>query len=493
MNINDYRNAMDTIVPGKELKDRILNQRVSSKHNAPIRRILACAMALALMLTCGTCVALAANPELRTAVLSFFHLKEREQLPSQEDNRQTNAVQTKNPPAQPEETDEPLPDITQAEIGSLVKAQYIQMDQTYGLSGSLLHQLTWSEDYRTLVDAKFWEIQENQLIPVQPQIQTNTIDITFRGSHYQGSLYWFLRDGELYYFQGVPLGIDTRPEDEWYVQTVPGHTDVVLLKLAQGQQIEYTEYPLLYYLDTGKTEDFLVDTGADRLERAYDYQWSKNMRKALISCSVDTDEPQEWLCDLDAGTSTRLDELTGMGQNVSAGFADNDTLILTTYTVSETDGTWRTITCYAYDLPTGQMTKTLDETHFYRWWDEPYGAQRFGSRCILTDPDGQATLVDLKTGEQTAMEGFRYQEGDRFMISPSGNQLLYYASDSETDGLGITQLGVIDLERNLFIAFDREGYENLYEEGIGWSSDHTVSIHARSLDRETRYLILYTF
>ena len=43
------------------------------------------------------------------------------------------------------------------------------------------------------------------------------------------------------------------------------------------------------------------------------------------------------------------------------------------------------------------------------------------------------------------------------------------------------------------IAFDREGYGNLYEEGIGWSNDSTVSINARSSDGDTRYLILYTF
>ena len=79
------------------------------------------------------------------------------------------------------------------------------------------------------------------------------------------------------------------------------------------------------------------------------------------------------------------------------------------------------------------------------------------------------------------------------MPSPSGNKLLYYSSDSKAEGLGISQLGVVDLEKGTFIAFDREGYRNLYEEGIGWSNDSTVSINARSSDGETRYLILYTF
>lgn len=488
MNINDYRKAMDHISPSNELKERIMHKKTTHRRYAPVYRVLASTLTAILMLTCVTTVALAASPELRRAVLSFFRIEEREQVPGQTDINPSDINQP--------DVDQPYdnqPDISQTEIGSLVKAQYIKMDQRYGLSGGLLNNLTWSDDGRTLLEAEFWEIKDNNLVPVQVDMRTSQIDITFQDINYQGNLYWFIRNGELYYFQGSPYGVDTRPEDEWSVEAIPRHTDVLLLKLAQGQQTDYTEYPMLFYLDTGETEDFLASTGARELEYAYDYSWSENMRRALILCRADTGGLQEWLCDLDARTLIRLDELTGMGEEVSAGFADNDTLILTTHTTSEEDETWQTITCYAYDIPTGQKTKTLDKAHYYRWWDEPYGAQLFGSRCVLIGEDGQVRLVDLKTGMQTVVEGFTWQMGDEFMPSPSGNKLLYYSSDSKAEGLGISQLGVVDLEKGTFIAFDREGYGNLYEEGIGWSNDSTVSINARSSDGETRYLILYTF
>ena len=488
MNINDYRKAMDHISPSNELKERIMHKKTTHRRYAPVHRVLASTLTAVLMLTCVTTVALAASPELRRAVLSFFRIEEREQVPGQPDINPSDINQP--------DVDQPYdnqPDISQTEIGSLVKAQYIKMDQRYGLSGGLLNNLTWSDDGRTLLEAEFWGIKDNNLVPVQVDMRTSQIDITFQDINYQGNLYWFIRNGELYYFQGSPYGVDTRPEDEWSVEAIPRHTDVLLLKLAQGQQTDYTEYPMLFYLDTGETEDFLASTGARELEYAYDYSWSENMRRALILCSAGMGGLQEWLCDLDARTLIRLDELTGMGEEVSAGFADNDTLILTTHTTSEEDETWQTITCYAYDIPTGQKTKTLDKAHYYRWWDEPYGAQLFGSRCVLIGEDGQVRLVDLKTGMQTVVEGFTWQMGDEFMPSPSGNKLLYYSSDSKAEGLGISQLGVVDLEKGTFIAFDREGYGNLYEEGIGWSNDSTVSINARSSDGETRYLILYTF
>ena len=490
MNINDYRKAMDHIVPNNELKERIIHKETSQRRYIPVYRILASTLMVFLMLTCVTSVALAASPELRMAVLSFFRIEEREQVPGQTDIDQPDISQ----PDISQPADISQVEISQVEIGNLVEAQYIKMDQNYGHSGSLLNDLTWSDDRRTLLEAKFWEIEDNNLIPVQVDMQTNQIDIIFQNIHYQGKLYWFIRNGELYFFKGSPHSLDARPEDEWYVETIPGHTDVLLLKLAQGRQMDYTEYPLLYYLDTGEAEDFLASTGADQLKYAYNYSWSEDIRRALILCSVGADGPQEWLCDLDAKTIIRLDDLTELDEDVSAGFVDSDTLILTTHTTSEEDETWQTVTCYAYDIPTGQKTKTLDETHYYRWWEEePYGAQLFGGRCVLIDRDGQVRLADLKTGTQTVIEGFTYQKGDRFMPSPSGNKLLYYASDSKAEGLGIVQLGVVDLEKGTFIAFDREGYGNLYEEGIGWSDDSTVSIRARSSDGETQYLILYTF
>ena len=450
MNIIDYRKAMDHISPSNELKERIMHKKTTHRRYAPVHRVLASTLIAVLMLTCVTTVALAASPELRRAVLSFFRIEEREQVPGQ-------------------------PDINPSDINQP------DVNQPY------------DNQPETLLEAGFWEIKDNNLVPVQVDMRTSQIDITFQDINYQGNLYWFIRNGELHLFQGSPYGVDTRPEDEWSVEAIPERTDVLLLKLAQGQQTDYTEYPMLFYLDTGETEDFLASTGAKQLEYAYDYSWSENMRRALILCSAGMGGLREWLCDLDARTLIRLDELTGMGEEVSAGFADNDTLILTTHTTSEEDETWQTITCYAYDIPTGQKTKTLDKAHYYRWWDEPYGAQLFGSRCVLIGEDGQVRLVDLKTGMQTVVEGFTWQTGDEFMPSPSGNKLLYYSSDSKAEGLGISQLGVVDLEKGTFIAFDREGYGNLYEEGIGWSNDSTVSINARSSDGETRYLILYTF
>ncbi len=472
MNINDYRRGMDQIVPDAALKERIMNQ--TKKKTISARRVFAGVLAAALSIACLITAAFAASPELRTAVLSFFRLEEREHLPNS----------NISPGA---------PDISQTEIGELVKAQYIKMDSyQYGYSGGLLHHLTWSEDYRTLLDYKFWEVKDNELIPVQVDMHTNQIDVTRNGIRYRGELYWFVRNGELFFFKGTPYGVDTHPEDEWYVQAIPGRTDAVLLKLAQGRQMDYTEYPILYHLDTGEAEDILAGTGVEQLEYAYDYSWSENMRRAIILSGGQPDELRTWLCDLDAGSLTEVDALVDIDV-YTAAFADNDTLILYSAGRDE-EGVLRDVTFYAYDIPSGRMTKTLDRTPYYQRMDEnPSGAMPFGSRCVLISEEGQVQVVDLKTGDRTLLGGFTFRKGDSFQLNPSGNRLLYFSMNSNADSLGISQIGVADLEKGTFFAFDREGYDNLHEGGIGWDDDNTVSIRASTLDNETQYLLVYQF
>ena len=102
MNINHYRGAMDRIVPDAELKERIMKQTEQNHARVPARRVLAGALAAVLTAACLATAAFAASPELRTAVLSFFRMEEREQVPS-------SSVSPGGP------------DISNAEIGNLVK------------------------------------------------------------------------------------------------------------------------------------------------------------------------------------------------------------------------------------------------------------------------------------------------------------------------------------------------------------------------------------
>lgn len=477
MNINDYRRAMDQIVPDTELKERIMNQKSTRKH-APARRAVNILLAAAVTAACLFTAAFAASPDFRTAVLSFFRIEEREQLPTPSGSAGTDG-----------------PDISNAEIGGLVKAQYIKMDKYYGLSGGLLRNLTWSEDCRTLEDAKFWELRDNELVPVEVDLHTQQLDVTWGGVRYQGELYWYIRDGVPYPFKGIPYGVDTRPEDQWYVSAFSGRTDALLLTVTQGRQLESTETPLLYHLDTGEVEELLTGVDPAILADSDGSLWSPNASRVLITGRASAEYPngREWLYDRETETLTDVSALAGAGAE-SGIFVDDDTLILRVYTYGP-DGGDEAVGSWVYDIPTGRAVQTLAQSPIYNEQDEdPYGViPFFGGWAMEIGQDGTACLINLVTGERTVLENFTFQENMNFWLNPSGSKLLYYAKDSETKGFGISQLGVIDLKEMTFIAFDREGYENLYEGSLWWETDDTICIEASSPDWETQYLLLYQF
>lgn len=471
---------MNHVIPNPELKERIMNSKTTQKQYVPIRRILTRTLAAVMALSCLFTVALAASPDLRTAVLSFFHIEEREQVPN--GNQSSDSTDF---------------DISQTDIGQLVKAQYIRMDShRYNFSAGLLNNLTWSDDWKTLLEAEFWEPREGELVPVEVGMTTSEVDMIFNGLHYQGKFYWFVREGNLCFFTGDSRNYNETLdiETDWNLSSISGRTDVVLLRLSQGRQMEYTEYPFLYHLDTGKVEDFLAGTGVDVLEYAYGYSWSEDMCRAIILTGNRPGDQLTWFCDLTAGTLVRVDDLVDIDV-YTAAFADNNTLILYSVT-KDGEGILKDVTFYAYDIRSGNITKTLGPVPYFRDWDDsPSGVKTFGNRCVLISEEGQVQIVDLKTGGLTLLGNFTYKEGDSFQLNAFANKLLYYSMDAAPDGLGISQIGVADLDKGTFFTFDREGYENLYETSIGWADENTVSITANILDSEpgTRYMLLYQF
>lgn len=461
MTDQEYRRAMDCFESDIYMKRRIAAAVENGRRDGrPVRRALAGVLTAAAVLVCAMGVAMAASPGLRQTVLSFFHMAEAEQVPG------------------PGEVD--MPDVLESDVGGQVKAQYIQWNGAY--SG----RMTVEENEDGYV-FHVWDVEDGVLSKQTVEAQKSTFTVTWRDADYQGTVYWGVQNGEL--FLSADDGYDRDTGTEWHLRPIAGRTDTALLEVSQGSQIEYASYELLYHLDTGEVEDILTGTGVENLELAYDYTWADDLSRLLVTCQHGDQigSAQTYYCDIADNSLMEIGDLTGLEAD-SAFFADGETLIISSLTDTK-------CSCWAYDLVTETAVQVLDQANLWRSYDEnPYGIMFFGARYgVYAELSGQISVFDFKTGERMAVDAFTLSKGGRFLSNSSNTKLLYWAADDSVSGLGISELGVLDLEKGVFLSFDREGYDALYEWSVGWFDDDRAEIHAYSQDGETQYLYLYEF
>lgn len=445
MTRDDYRKAVGSLEPDEGLKRRIAAalEQQPRRRVRPLRRALVGTLAAVLVLASLTGIAMAASPEIRRAVLSFFHIDEVEQVPS-------DAAELGSEP------------LTGTEIGDRVTAWYIDMD----FDGVYFPEKVRLNDDGSVDAFIDWVIDGDTLSTYEYAPEKVSFSVTWRGAEYSGDVYYCVYDGEVtvYDSRDVP----------WYAASIPGRTDAVLLYVSRGSQADYEQYPFLLQLETGEVEDFLAGTGVDGLELANNYSFSPGNRQLFVTCGdVLLGTRECWYFDFESGAL--IDAKNLAGEEINTGwFASDGTLLL-----YKGDDENNTVTYWAYDTGTSKTTLTLDRARVIRDIEENStdGAIIAGNYAVYVDSERHAEVIDLTTGERRPVEGFAFNDGDSFMANSAGTKLVYYNYED-----GWTSLGVLDLISGGFVSFDREAAEGVSEDILSWYDDEYIQIGGTAAD-----------
>ena len=463
---------------------RLEGSNTAKRHRGSFRKLFLPLAAAAVLLLSTFTVAMAASPVFRAAVLTFFRITEVEKVPG------------------PGTENSGGPSVTEKVIGELIKAQYIQMDGVshfWYTDNNLLYQYEFDEELQETRPTRFWTIEDGLLTPVDITMNRQEIAVDWNGAMYRGVFDWFEWNGSIEVFHTSLTGSwgDDGLEVNTEVSAIPGRTDKVLLTLILDTQMHSSSYYMLYDLASGQAEDFLAGTGAESLDRdtdrLHDALWAGDMSGAILTCGW-WGEDTDYYLDLKAGTLTGIGTLTGV-EGATAVFANDRTLLLYQWNEPEIQPGPDTVSCWSYDLDTGTLTKTLNSVPRYSERDEhPNGVFLLGDHSpysVMVDEDGSAQVVDLVTGAATEVENFVFSPYGSVGANRSGTKLLYYVRDAATHQL--SQLGVIDLERGTFTAFDRETVANV-RESLFWLDDNRVAVENTAVgDVAVRGLYLYEF
>ena len=471
MNWEEYRGTLDRLTPPLELKERIQASLEApagvSSHRR--RRAGLTALAVAAVLACTFLAAMPASPQLRTAVLTLLRLEETEQVPAPTGDR-------------PEE-----PELTQGTVGQQVEVQYIRLpDAGSGCdyNNNTIFQVDRADD-GSILDVHYWAIAGNELVPLETN--TTRFSTVWDGVTYTDTVYWCEYQGVISCYNNGTAGMAL--DYNCTVSALEGRTDVVLLNLSQGKQMDYRKYPVLLDLETGEVTGLLDDTSWEIADPLTGVLWTDDLSAAILS----SDRMGWFYCDRQAQTTANLNALTGL-EVFSAYFANDSTLIL--LTLSGPDGACYDI--WTWQPDSGQLIRTFSQLPVYQKHEEQsYGFQFFfgGGRGIYVAEDGGVSVLDLVTGGITAVEGFSLSQTDGTLLpNPSGSKVLFADHNAQTEGLGISSLGVMDLEKGTFTLLDREHYDAVYEGVLGWFDEDRVAITAHGKDDYNQtYLYLYRF
>lgn len=466
MNINEYREAIDQFTPSPALKTRI----IGATRTTRVRRVrpITVALAIALIIILSAGVAIAGSTGFKQE--SFFFFK------------------GEKVPHLPPSSEEPFVQVTELEN---VTATYIRLDLNGNLvdyyDGLLLKSEPIDEN-DLLVPVKYWEIENGSLVPIDIETQRTDIELSYGGYDYKAYFYWYVYNGHLYIYNALS---EPLPNTWVSIQAVDSKT--VLLQLGRNRYRDSRSYYLLYDLTTGETDDFLADSGAEKLfEDYHTITWNSDMSGALIECGYDIEEMSSYYLDLNAKTVIKLEDIVGV-PTTRCRFIDDDTLQI--FELYEDGEFYKLGTTYSYDLTTGKLTKILDDgTDLTLKGGHQYD--------LLVSDDGLVQIIDLKTGETKEVEGLTIDKKhidnslDHFVRC--GETRFIYEEDDHTPWgyrRGIKRIGLIDGQTGSFTYFDRIGYDEAgIDEGyVNPIDDNTIILEGHSDNYSTKVIYIYEF
>lgn len=298
------------------------------------------------------------------------------------------------------------------------------------------------------------------------------------GGTWQISFDWYEKNGVLY---TNARNYDPAASMEWSVSAVRDSSAFLILTLGFGQQIEYTQYPLLYNVRTKELLDVLARCRLPEGQRITHTAFSPNLSRILITC----DNGAAVYCyDIAEENLVSLSEASGLDEP-EASFLDDDTVCCLSI---DENGLYQ---CRTIEMPSGECSERFSDLPRLEG-DSHSGIALAGGRYGLYVNEDRSVLVyDFKTGDYAAVEDFQYPEDDVFLtMNPAEDKILFIQETPEADGLGISQLGVLNLASRTFVLLDREGYETRRETSVGWFDNDRVAIRADA--KGVGYLYLYT-
>lgn len=423
-------NYMNGIISGK-----------SSVKKHSYRKSFTILAAAIIMLLSSFTVSMAASEDFREMVFEFFHISVPEDVPDIDDHD--------NPP-------------TTAEIGERIQAYYIPVE-TNGYA-DIVNDIVI---IKTDAGQKEYTVRNKRVI----EVSANTTNIEFElgDRRIMGTIDWCLSERSI-----SVIGKEYKQENtvEWDVIPINGNTGKAKVFLYLGEAPVRDVYSLILDVNTGNITDPLSKADLSQFTRIENIDYSIDLSSALVwGATISEARVKPYICDIATGKLSAVCELTGTDIS-NAYFVDNTTMLISQYSEKDTMSYW------TYNTETAALTQTLEDIVCENPVSGTHGLCDLGGKYALdVEENGIVRIIELTTGYYSApIDGFVYDANTVFVGNYDSSKAFFYKTDPDIEGMGISELGVIDFQTAEFITFNREKYSNIYEWSVGWLGKDKVCV-----------------
>lgn len=479
----------------------LLDSKIISIKPKPVRRVFRRVftglVAAIIILLSSFAVAMAASPEFREAVFSFFHIRtaditehypvENQELPIEESSSQEN--------------DEEI-HVTVTRVKLPIKGS--------GANG-LFRICTDEIEYNQGSHYDLYTQKGGELVKLESHA-VHTTETRF-GKTYRFDFEW-ASDGKNTAIGYIRSPEGTAEDGVYRLQFLPGRPEQALILLEMGRlDIGYNGYyPVLMDLKTGTVTDFAASIQMDHFYGVTASGYVVNDRLADLSLSDDLTRivfrnpvGASFYGNLKTGELTVLDDLIGESPD-GVCLAGNEVIVCWKRfggAVDEEQSTeyvdcgvriWRIpIDTMQPELYGELLTTALANPEAIWHETEITGAGLVFPSIIMDrylldiDAERHVFVADLASGERAEIEGFLWPETPLSRIecqgSPCGDRLLISEYDEQGE---LYRLTVLDFPRLLWITIDRENAAGGIEHWRTWFDNDRIMIDSDSVDETGR-------
>ena len=458
--------AYDCLAPSRTLSER----KQAARRRVLRRTLIGIAAALALLIASFT-AAMALSDDFRSAVFSILRLSGVETVP---------------------EDDGALPESGAIEhfdgssIDGAVTVRYFKVNGVTNIIDGLVYSAPYGED-----DGVFYDLDADGL----HELETTLVEFpySFRGTDFDISFSYAVCGGQAH-FRANPKQMNEDPyKYGWDIRAV-GSEDNALLLLPYETPLGYGLYPLLLDISTGELGDLLGAPVPDGVT-PFNWQFTDDMRYALMSGYAAGYEVQYWLYDSEAKRMTNMSELTGRELFGLSGCYPIGGSFLACCCLAENG-----VDVLRFDCDSKTSTVILEGAGLRNIGGgvgelvniQYYGAP--GRHALLVGDGGNVTLVDLTSGILTPLDGVTYGDSLLTYESPDGGRILFARRETGVvNSSAMYELGILNTETGVLTALQRENYLVRGENPCGWLRDGSVCVYASDGSSAGYCLYVYGF